>query len=65
MGKRKILKAKYGIEIHEDTETGRLYYLIDGYSIFTAGIPKEFREFVDKSFDNLVEIRKKDGYDDK
>lgn len=62
---RKLIKAKYGIEIHEDTETGRLFMLLDGFSVFTKGVPKEFAQMVDKSYDNLVNIRKNDGYDEK
>lgn len=63
MTKRKIIKAKYGVEIQEDTKTGRLFMLLDGFSVFTSGIPKELSKLVDKSFENIVEIRKKDGYD--
>lgn len=59
---KKILKAKYGVELQED-EKGKLYMTLDGYHVFPSGLPKELRKMVDKSYDNIISIREKDGYE--
>ena len=59
--KRKILKAEQGVELIEDCTTGRFYMHLDGYSIFTNGIPKEYKNFIVKSYNNLVNIRKSEN----
>ena len=33
---------------------------LDGYSVFTCGIPKEYGRFVEKSYKNVVNIRKQE-----
>ena len=55
----KVIKSKYGIEVKEDTTTGRLFMYLDGLCIFTDGIPKDYARMVERSFNELAEIRKK------
>ena len=59
--KRKILKAKYGVELQQDG-SGKLYMALDGYQVFPSGIPLELKDMMLKSYDNIVEIRRQDGY---
>ena len=60
MTRRKILKAEQGVELVEDLDEGRYYMFLDGYSVFTCGIPKEYGRFVEKSYNNVVNIRKQE-----
>lgn len=57
---KKVIKSQQGIEIIEDTDLKRLFMTIDGYTIFGVGVPTEYKDLMIKSFNNLVNIRKKD-----
>ena len=56
---RKILKAELGVQLQEDTD--RVYLVLDGYHIFNGGLPKVLKSMVIKSYDNLVNIRRKEN----
>lgn len=58
---RKIIKAQCGVELQED-ETGKLYMTLDGFHVFQSGVQPRFKDIVLRSFDNIVNIRLKDGY---
>lgn len=55
---RKIIKSELGIMLSEDNE--RVYMSIDGYEVFNGGLPKALMNMVDKSYENLVGIRKRE-----
>ena len=59
--KRKILKAKCGVELQEDTQ-GKVFMSLDGFQVFPSGVPQELKHMMIKSFENIVDIRMKDGY---
>lgn len=55
---RKILKAELGIQLQEDKD--RVYLVIDSYEVFNGGLPKALKSMVEKSYSNLVDIRRND-----
>jgi hypothetical protein len=57
---KKVLKSEYGVELQE--EGNRLFISLDGFQAFPTGIDKRYVKMVEKSYNNLIEIRKKDGY---
>lgn len=61
MSRRKILKAELGVELVEDLDEKKYYMFLDGFSVFTNGIPKEYGKIIEKSYDNVVNIRKSEG----
>ena len=60
MTRRKILKAEQGVELVEDLDEKKYYMLLDGFSVFINGVPKEYGKFVEKSYKNIVNIRKQE-----
>lgn len=56
---RKILKAELGVELQEDND--RVYLSLDGYQIFNGGLPKALKSMVEKSYANLINIRKQEN----
>lgn len=55
--KVKILKAELGVQLQEDND-GRVYLSLDGFQMFGGGLPKVLKSIVEKSYDNLVNIRR-------
>ena len=55
---RKIIKAELGVQFLETSD--RVFLILDGYEIFNGGLPKALKGMVEKSYNNLVNIRKKE-----
>lgn len=55
---RKVIKSEFGIMLSEDKD--RVYMSIDNYEVFNGGLPKALMSMVEKSYENLVGIRKRE-----
>ena len=54
---RELIKSEYGVSIYKEDDNLTMY--IEEQKIMTLN--KQFKSMIDKSYDNLVSIRKKNS----